>query len=263
MPPATAGPSAFESATDALGRETLYAVIGAIARGPDLERILPGVVDLLSDATSCHACFIYLIEGDRLEMRAASAPYGRCVGNISMALDEGLCGWVARNREPAFIRDNAVTDTRMKIFRELDEDRFQSMIAVPLLVAPQEVIGVVVLHTEAPREFGQDVVDLLVNVASVVAGAIHNAGLYEEARARAERLSALTELGQRIAAVGGRDDLYRVACEGTTSCSERAPRASSWSTRKRTGSKRCRPPAPPPAATDRPRSSPAVPTATN
>jgi GAF domain-containing protein len=216
MSPAAAHPPAFEPGADALGRETLYAVIGAIARGPDLERMLPAVVELLTDATSCHACFVYLIEDERLEMRAASAPYEKFVGRLSMAIDEGLCGWVARNREPAFIRENAVADPRMKLFGELDEDRFQSMIAVPLTVGRNEVIGVVVLHTEAPREFGQDVVDFLVNVASVIAGAIHNAGLYEEARARAERLTALTGLGQRIAAVAGREDLYRLACEGTS-----------------------------------------------
>jgi GAF domain-containing protein len=216
MCPAAAHPPSIEPGADALGRETLYAVIGAIARGPDLERMLPGVVELLTDATSCHACFVYLLEDGRLEMRAASAPYAKFVGHLSMGIDEGLCGWVARNQEPAFIRENAVADPRMKLFGELDEDRFQSMIAVPLTVGRDEVIGVVVLHTEAPREFGQDVVDFLVNVASLIAGAIHNAGLYEEARARAERLSALTELGQRIAAVAGRDDLYRLACEGTS-----------------------------------------------
>ncbi|MFT3864432.1 MAG: GAF domain-containing protein [Solirubrobacterales bacterium] len=220
MSPVIADPADPPTPSEALGRETLYAVIGAIARGPNLERVLPGVIDLLTDATSCHACFIYLIEDGRLEMRAASSQYAHCVGRISMDLDEGLCGWVARNNEPAFIRENAVADPRMKFFEELDEERFQSMIAVPLTVAPQEVIGVVVLHTEAPREFGQDVVDLLANVASVVAGAIHNARLYDEARARAERLSALNQLGQEIAAVAGRDDLYRTACDGATALLE-------------------------------------------
>ncbi|HEY0279772.1 MAG TPA: GAF domain-containing protein [Solirubrobacterales bacterium] len=204
-----------EPASDALGRETLYAVIGAIARGPDLGQVLQGVVDLLTDATACHACFVYLTEGETLQMRAASSPYEKFVGQISMRLDEGLCGWVARNCEPAFLRENAIADPRMKLFSELDEESFRSMIAVPLAVGPRDVIGVVVLHTRAPREFDQEVVDFLVNVASVVAGAIHNAGLYEEARLRAELATALTGLGQEIAAVGGRDDLYRLACEGT------------------------------------------------
>jgi GAF domain-containing protein len=214
MSTASAPPLAASPPNDELARETLYAVIAAIARGPDLGRVLPGVVDLLTDATACHACFIYLLDGGTLRMRAASSIYSQFVEQIEIGIDEGVCGWVARNCEPALIRDAAITDPRMKLVPELDEERFQSMIAVPLVVGREQVIGVVVLHTEAPREFGQDVVDFLVNVASLVAGAIDNAGHYEQARLRAERLSALTELGHEIAAVGARDELYRVACEG-------------------------------------------------
>jgi GAF domain-containing protein len=215
MSTTSAQPGELEPVSDALGRETLYSLIGAIARGPDLDKVLQGVVDLLTDATACHACFVYLTEDQTLRMRAASTPYERFVGQISMGLEEGLCGWVARHCEPAFLREDAAADPRMKLFSELDEESFRSMIAVPLAIAPGEVIGVVVLHTRAPREFGQEVVDFLVNVASVVAGAIHNAGLYDEARLRADRLAALTELSQQIAAVVDRDDLYRLACEST------------------------------------------------
>jgi GAF domain-containing protein len=189
-------------------------VIAALARGPDLDRILPGVVELLSDATGCHACFIYMLEGERLRMRAASEVYSHVVGRIEMSLDEGLCGWVARNREPAFIREEAIADPRTKVFPELDEERFQSVIAVPVTIPVERVIGVVVLHTEAPREFDPDVVEFLVNVASMAAGAIHNARLFDEARLRAKRLAALAELGQRIAAAGIREELYEVICEG-------------------------------------------------
>lgn len=49
------------------------------------------------------------------------------------------------------------------------------MIAVPLLARDGEAIGVVALHTEAPREFGREVVDFLVHVASLLAGAVDSA----------------------------------------------------------------------------------------
>ena len=76
----------------------------------------------------------------------------------------------------------------MKYVPELEEERFQSMVAVPILARDGDVIGVVVLHTEAPREFDDDVLNFLVHTASLVAGAIENAQLYEEhapARGRA------------------------------------------------------------------------------
>ncbi len=81
---------------ESLGRDTLYSVIGAVARGPELGTVLPAIVDLLTEATACHACFVYLIDGDRLRMRAASKVFADAVDRVSLGIDEGLCGWVVR-----------------------------------------------------------------------------------------------------------------------------------------------------------------------
>ena len=198
----------------ALGAKTLYAVIGAVAQGPRLDRVLPAIVKLLTDATACHACFIYLREGDQLRMRAASTVFAHAVDRTVLQLDEGLCGWVATHRTPAFIRENALLDSRMKLVEELEEERFQSMIAVPLLDREGDAIGVVVLHTEAPREFGPEVVDFLVHVASLVAGAVDSARLVEDGRRQVARLSALAALSQDLAAVTGRAKLEETAASG-------------------------------------------------
>ena len=111
--------------------DTLYAIIAALGSSEDLDRVLDGIVGLVSEATDCHACFVYLRDGDRLRMRAASQVYAHLVGRIEMGLDEGLTGWVARHNEPAFIRDDALADPRMKYFAELEEEHFQSMAAAP------------------------------------------------------------------------------------------------------------------------------------
>ncbi len=202
------------SASVALERDTLYAVIGAIAQGPELERVLPPIVEVLTGATGCHACFVYLLEGERLRLRAASRVFADAVGRVELGIDEGLTGWVARHREPAFIRDRALDDPRMRYVPELQEERFQSMVAVPLIGRDDGVVGVVVLHTEAPREFGRDVLDLLVHVASLVGGAIENARLYEETRRQVATLSALSTLSRDIAAAAGREELYALATDG-------------------------------------------------
>ena len=110
-------------------------------------------------------------------LRAASAVHRHLVGRLSFGVDEGVCGWVARTGEPALIRENALADPRMKYVAELEEERFQSMVAVPIARRSGAVAGVVVLHTVAPREFDDAVVNFLVNAASLVAGAIENAEL--------------------------------------------------------------------------------------
>src|ERR671923_2262675 len=112
----------------ALQSETLYAVIGVVASSPDLDRVLEGIVDLLTEATHCHACFVYLRDGDRLRLRAASRVYAHLIGRVEFGLDEGLAGWVARKGVPEFIRENAMADPRMKYVPEIEEERFQSMV---------------------------------------------------------------------------------------------------------------------------------------
>ena len=194
-------------AGDALRRarrenETLYAVIKTVSSSLDLDRVLGGIVEIATDATGCHACFIYFLEGDRLVLRAASPRYSELRGRGSgCGVDEGLAGWVARTKTPEFIRENAMADPRMKFVPELEEEHFQSMVAVPILAKSGDVIGVVVLHTAAPREFDDDVLNFLVHTASLVAGAIENAQLYEETRRRVQALTTLTELSQALAAV--------------------------------------------------------------
>jgi GAF domain-containing protein len=176
--------------------------------------VLAGIVEALTDATDCHACFIYMRDGERLRLRAASRIYARHVDRVELGMGEGLTGWVARNNRPAFIRDNALTDPRMKYVPELEEERFQSMVAVPVPARHGGVIGVVVLHTVAPREFDESTLSFLVHTASLVAGAIENARLFEEARRRVDALTALSRLSQQIAGATAREPLYRVACGG-------------------------------------------------
>ena len=194
--------------------ETLYAVIKTVSSSLALERVLAGIIEIATDATRCHAAFIYFLKGERLVLEAASPPYAHLVGQLEWSIDEGLTGWVARTRKPEFIRERAMDDPRMKYVPELEEERFQSMVAVPLLYRSGAVIGVVVLHTEAPREFDDGVLKFLEHTASLAAGAIENAQLYEETRRRVDALTTLTRLSQALAAVTLREDLHDAVTRG-------------------------------------------------
>ncbi|MBV8955860.1 MAG: GAF domain-containing protein, partial [Solirubrobacterales bacterium] len=161
---------------------TLYGVIKLVSSSLEMLPMLQGVVDLATEATGCHACFIYLLEDGHLTIRAASPVFAEAVGNVRFSVEEGLTGWVARHRTPEFIRERAMDDPRMKYVPLLEEERFQSMVAVPIVARSGEAIGVIVLHTEAPREFTEDTLKLLVHIASLVSGAIENAQLYDQQR---------------------------------------------------------------------------------
>ena len=207
-------PDAFELRGLREENRTLYGVIKLVSSSAGLEPMLQGVVDLATEATGCHACFIYLLEEGQLTIRAASPVFGEAVGNVRFSVQEGLTGWVARHRTPEFIRDQAMDDPRMKYVPLLQEERFQSMAAVPILSRAGETIGVIVLHTKAPHEFGEDTLKLLAHIASLVSGAIENAQLYDEERRRVDLLTGLSELTQQVAAASGTAELGPVLVQG-------------------------------------------------
>jgi GAF domain-containing protein len=197
--------------TPAASSETrvLSEIISTVASTLDLEEVLRAVVRLLSEASAVHACFAYLVEddGQRLVMRAASKPYAQLVGRILLERGEGLAWWALEHKEPGFIRDDALADPRFKYVPELAEERFQSLVSIPILAKDGGPIGVISLHTEAPREFTVPEVDFLVSSASLVAGAIENARLYDETRRRVGELEHLTRLGETIARAETLDEL--------------------------------------------------------
>lgn len=194
---------------------TLYGVIRLVSSSVELGPMLQGIVDLATQATDCHACFIYLLEGERLTIRAASRVFADAVGRVHVAIDEGLTGWVARHRTPEFIRERAMDDPRMKYVPLLQEERFQSMVAVPILSRASATLGVIVLHTQAPREFNEETLQLLVHIASLVSGALENAQLYQRERRRVDALTRLTAIGGEVAGASDAEELGLIVAAGT------------------------------------------------
>jgi GAF domain-containing protein len=195
--------------------ETLYSVIKLVSSSLEMLPMLQSIVALATEASGCHACFIYLLEDGRLTIRAASPVFAHAVGKVQFSVDEGLTGWVARHRTPAFIRDHAMDDPRMKYVPELQEEDFQSMVAVPIMARAGDTIGVIVLHTQAPHEFTEDTVKLLVHIASLVSGAIENAQLYDRERRRVGALTDLSALAHEVAAALDALELGSVVTRGT------------------------------------------------
>ncbi len=198
-------------------RAYLYELIQTIGAGPDLPAILRGVVRLVTEATACHACFIYFVDDDALILRAASSIYAHLEGKVTIPTGEGLTGWVAKARRSAFIQENALEDPRVRraYFPELGDEVYQSLVSVPIFARSGEVIGVITLHADAPHEFARADLDFLEHTASLIAGAVENARLYEEATARVGLLTNLSRLSQKIASAGSVPEVASVVTRGT------------------------------------------------
>ena len=186
----------------------LQQIVSTVASSLELAEVLPAIVRLISEASGVHACFVYLLEDDeRLVLRAASSPYEAQAGKVSFERGESLAWWAVEHAEPAFIRDDALADPRVKYVPELEEERYQSLVALPIVGRTGEAIGAITAHTEAPREFTDDEVDFIVTSAALVASAIENARLYEETRLRIAELEQLTELAEAIARADALEEL--------------------------------------------------------
>lgn len=77
------------------------------------------------------------------------------------------------------------------------------------LIAGGEVIGIIAVHSDVPDAFPEEALRLLNVLSSQAAGAIRNAQLYEQERARADQLHVINEVVRQITAVQPIPDLFR------------------------------------------------------
>ncbi len=209
-------PPLVASGSSADERRVLYEIIRTVSSSVDLEKVLGAIVELVTQQTRAHATLIFIVEGpnDELVLRSVSDErYRDQIGVVSMRRGEGLAGWVAQHREPVFIAENALQDPRVKYFPEFEEEKYQSIVSVPLIAPDDEMIGVIALHAEAPRVFTEEDAAFVIHSASLVASAIVNARLYEAARRRVRELEGLSVLSAAVSSATTLDDLLPTAAE--------------------------------------------------
>ncbi len=205
--------SELQAALEAQTRENalLNEVISTVGSTLKLDEVLRHLVDTIIRAISCHAAFIYLYEKEkeRLVLASTSAQYQRLVGKIELALGEGINGWVGMTMQPVILKDEAMNDPRFRYYPELEEEKFQSIMSVPIIAKDRHLIGVITLHTAAPHEFTEQDQTFVMNTAALVAGAIENAQLYENTQRKLNILTTLSVLSQTISSGLYLDEMLR------------------------------------------------------
>ncbi len=87
-----------------------------LVRNTSLQDGLHGVVALVVEFMECDSCLLYLLDRNELVLRATNTPHPAAVGNVKLALNEGLTGWVAREKRLLAISREAYHDPRFKAF---------------------------------------------------------------------------------------------------------------------------------------------------
>ena len=189
----------------------LNEVISTVGSTLRLEEVLRHLVDTVVRATACQTAFIYLYDKDkeRLVLASTGEKNRHLVGKISLALGEGIAGWVALHRKPVFLKDDALEDPRFRYFPELEEEKFQSMMTVPIMTKNRNLVGVITVQTVAPHEFIEQHHRFISNTAALVGNAIENAQLYENTQRKLSILTSLSVLSQTISSGLYLDDMLR------------------------------------------------------
>jgi two-component sensor histidine kinase/putative methionine-R-sulfoxide reductase with GAF domain len=178
----------------------LTETIAAVNSSLDLQEVLELVASKVSDALRTDACFVYLYEegADELVLRAT---HGTRVEELTrtprMRPGEGITGVAAAERAPVMIPAQAHLDVRFKLFPNLPEDEYESILAVPIL-ARDTLEGALNVRTREPRVFTDEEIELLVAIASQVAQTIEHAKLYERAQRRVAELEALARISEAV-----------------------------------------------------------------
>ena len=127
-----------------------------MVRELSLSDTLQAIVKLIQDFTLCDSCLVYLIDNNELVLCASNNPHPAQIGKVRLQLNEGLTGWVARERKLLALSVEAYKDSRFKTFSELPEDSFEAFLSAPV-IARNRVVGVInVQHRELHRHSGAE-----------------------------------------------------------------------------------------------------------
>ncbi len=118
----------------------LTETIAAVNSTLDLQEVLELVASKVAEALGTDACFVYLYDerADELVLRAS---HGTRVEEMTrrpkMRPGEGITGAAAADRAPVMIPTQAHLDPRFKLFPNLPEEEYESILAVPILAQRQ------------------------------------------------------------------------------------------------------------------------------
>ncbi len=121
-----------------------------MTRDLELDGVLHEMVSLVRDFLQCDSCLIYLVEEGELVLYASSDTTRQNIGRVRLRLNEGLTGWVARERRLLAISREAYNDSRFKYFKDLPQDTFEAFLSVPI-ISQNKVVGVINVQHREPR----------------------------------------------------------------------------------------------------------------
>jgi len=132
--------------------ELMHAIGRRMAASDPLHSVLGHIVSFIEALLLCDSCFLYVLEGNQLVLRASKNPHPDVIDHLGMKIGQGITGWVAEHREPVCIESGALRDPRFQFFKDLPEDSFEAFLSVPIL-ARGRLVGVINVQHRQPHHY--------------------------------------------------------------------------------------------------------------
>ncbi len=182
--------------------ELLYRVSREIATALDLATVLERVLSLSMDTVGAINGSIIILDDQEAPVESAIIVQDQVIYHtneqLKSTLEEGLAGWVVRERKAVNILDTS-SDSRW-LRRPDDEESAtgaKSVVAVPIL-AREALVGVITLVHPQPYQLNQQHLSLVQAIADQAGVAVLNARLYEESQRQARVMTALANSAKAI-----------------------------------------------------------------
>jgi len=138
-----------------------------MVREMSLQEVLQGVVSLVVEFTQGDSCLIYLMDNEQLVLCASNTPHPSTIGKVKLRMNEGLTGWVARERRLLAISREAYNDPRFKSFGDLPEDTYEAFLSAPI-IARNRVVGVMNVQHRLPHQHTGGEMEVLTTVGEQI-----------------------------------------------------------------------------------------------
>jgi sugar diacid utilization regulator len=206
---------ALRSLLDERGPETEAAlsIVRRITSTMDVGVVLRESLALATAVARCQVGAIYILDDEqkRLWIRATSPGYEQLIDNYSLEVGVGLTGWTALNRTPAMVSDPPHDDPRYVRVPAVDLD-YNSALTYPMISPRDRLVGVITLHTKAPREFSEKDQIAVAPIAALAAAAIETAQLYTRNQRQIDVLRSVGTVGDALASPAAMRRALRGLC---------------------------------------------------
>ncbi|MFN5058906.1 MAG: sensor histidine kinase [Chloroflexota bacterium] len=190
----------------------LHRIIAAANSTLDLETSMSQVVNTVVDVGTVDACAIYIYDRDanELVLRACAGFDVSAIGQIRMALGEGIVGAAGQQGTPLMVADVRL-DGRGLASLGTVAGHLHGILAVPIVLFSDsrfhlgmpQLQGVVTVQTRQPHTFNESEISFVETVAGELAFFITNAQMYQQADSQLHRkvreLTTLQQVSKRIA----------------------------------------------------------------